>query len=629
MFFDTLGSLITSGSGVNLLLLMIVLPAVAAFLVLLMPKAAYGAKAGIFLVATIANLLFAVSIFLGEEMTMLIPWAGFEINLALRIYDFSQMMIVLTGGFAFLVGLYATSSLRKKSYSGHFFFYFLITLALVNGAFLANNLVVMLFFWEGLLVTLFGMIIIGNKEKPKAAVKAILLNGAADLLLMLGIAALAMEAGTFMMDSIMDVPVEGLGILGFVCMMLGAAGKAGSMPFHSWIPAAATKAPLPFMAILPAALEKMLGIYLLVRITLNFFHFEAGSSFSILVMSIGAATIVLAVAMALIQKDMKRLLSYHAISQVGYMILGIGTAIPIGIVGGIFHMVNHVIYKCCLFLTAGSVEKQTGTTDLGKISGLGRYMPITAICFIIAAMAISGVPPFNGFFSKELVFDAALESGMIFYIAAILGALLTAASFLKLGHAAFFGPVKLPKEMQGKKVKESSSPMLLPMIVLAGFCVFFGIWNAVPLSYIEPLLGSDLAGHHFAGWPHSITLVMISVGVLVLAVINHLVGYKLSGSGLKAADHIHYMPGIKRIYSGAEKHYFDPYDILMLIFNFLAYVFYCIDRSIDWLYNVLFVKIVKGASSAMRSFNTGSTGRYISWVFAGAAVLLLMFIILV
>ena len=89
-------------------------------------------------------------------------------------------------------------------------------------------------------------------------------------------------------------------------------------------------------------------------------------------------------------------------------------------------MINHVIYKCCLFLTAGSVEKQAGTTDLNKISGLGRFMPITAICFIIAALSISGVPPFNGFFSKELIFDAALESGVIFYIAAILGAFLTA-----------------------------------------------------------------------------------------------------------------------------------------------------------------------------------------------------------
>jgi NADH-quinone oxidoreductase subunit L len=141
--------------------------------------------------------------------------------------------------------------------------------------------------------------------------------------------------------------------------------------------------------------------------------------------------------MALIQKDYKRLLSYHAISQVGYMILGIGTAVPVGIVGGLFHMINNALYKSCLFLTGGSVEKQTGTTDLEKLGGIGSKMPITFACFIITALSISGVPPFNGFFSKELVYDGALERGFIFYLAAVVGSFFTAASFLKLGHAAF------------------------------------------------------------------------------------------------------------------------------------------------------------------------------------------------
>jgi len=627
--FNAIGSLITSGSGINLLLLMVVLPAVLALVMLVIPRNAYFVRSGIFVAATVVNLLFAIGLFVGEEMTMLIPWAGFEINLAFRVYDFSQLMILVAAGFAFLVGLYSMAFMRGKSYNHQFFFYYLITMALINGAFLANNLVVMLFFWEGLLVTLFGMIIIGNKTKPQAAVKALILNGTADLLLMLGIAATCMQAGTLMMDVMVDIPLEGLGILGFVCMMLGAAGKAGSMPFHSWIPDAAKQAPLPFMAILPAALEKMLGIYLLARIALNFYDFRPGSSLSILVMSIGAITIVLAVFMALIQKDMKRLLSYHAISQVGYMILGIGTAVPVGIVGGLFHMINHVIYKCCLFLTAGSIEKQTGTTNLKQISGLGGFMPITAICFIIAALSISGVPPFNGFFSKELVFDAALESGMIFYIAAVLGAFLTAASFLKLGHAAFFGPVKLPKNVQKDDVLEAPGAMLLPMIVLALICILFGVWNALPLSFIQPLLGSDLAGANYAGWPHSITLVLISVGVLLLAGLNHYLGYRHTGEGLKAADHIHYLPGLHLIYNGAEKHYFDPYDIIMLIFRMISYVCFYIDRAINWIYDVLMVKIVSSTSAAMKLFNNGSISRYISWTFSGVVFLLLLFILLV
>ena len=627
--FSALNSLITSGSGVNLLIIMIVVPAIIALVTILIPKSSYFGRAIVFLLTTVINLLFAIALFVGEEMTLLIPWADFGINLSLRVYDFSQFMVLAAACFAFLVALYSISFMRNKSYSGKFFFYYLITLALVNGAFLANNLVVMLFFWEGLLVTLFGMTIIGNRKKPAVAMKALILNGVADLLLMFGIAITAMQADTMMMDMIMDIPMEGLGILGFVCMMLGAIGKAGSMPFHSWIPDAAEQAPLPFMAILPAALEKMLGIYLLVRVCLNFYDFVPGSTLSIVVMAIGAITLVLAVGMALIQKDMKKLLSYHAISQVGYMILGIGTALPVGIVGGIFHMINHVIYKCCLFLTAGSVEKQTGTTDLNKISGLGRFMPITAICFIVAALSISGVPPFNGFFSKELIFDAALESGVIFYIAAILGAFLTAASFLKLGHAAFFGPVKLPENVREKDMMEAPGAMLLPMIVLAVFCVIFGIGNAIPLSIIQPLLGDALGGANFAGWPHSIVLVLISIGVLLLALLNHYWGYRRTGAGLKAVDHIHYLPGLHQVYNCAEKHYFDPYNILMLIFKFISYVCFAIDRCINWIYDVLLVKTIQGTATAMKNFDSGSTSRYIAWMFTGMAFVLMMFILLI
>jgi NADH:ubiquinone oxidoreductase subunit 5 (subunit L)/multisubunit Na+/H+ antiporter MnhA subunit len=331
----------------------------------------------------------------------------------------------------------------------------------------------------------------------------------------------------------------------------------------------------------------------------------------------------------LIQKDMKRLLSFHAISQVGYMTLGIGTALPVGIIGGLFHMINHVIYKCCLFLTAGSVEKQVGTTNLGQFGGLGRFMPITAICFIVAALSISGVPPFNGFFSKELVFDAALESGMIFYIAALVGAFLTAASFLKLGHSAFFGKAKMPEGINEKNVVEAPGAMLLPMILLAALCVFFGLGNAVPLSFIQPLLGDSLAGADFSGWPHSMTLVLISVAVLLLAALNHYIGVRSTGSALKAVDHIHHMPVLRQIYNGAEKHYFDPYSILMLLVKFVAYICFSIDRSINWIYDVFFVKIITGTSAAMKNFSNGSISRYISWMFAGIAFLLLLFIVLV
>jgi len=151
--------------------------------------------------------------------------------------------------------------------------------------------------------------------------------------MILGISLLWASTGTLTMDKIQVEP-HGLTVAAFVLMMIGAIGKAGAMPFHTWIPDAALDAPVSFMAFMPASFEKLLGIYLLARITLDFFVLKAGSGLSILLMIIGAATIVLAVFMALIQKDFKKLLSFHAVSQVGYMVLGVGTAIPVGIAGG-------------------------------------------------------------------------------------------------------------------------------------------------------------------------------------------------------------------------------------------------------------------------------------------------------
>jgi len=179
--------------------------------------------------------------------------------------------------------------------------------------------------------------------------------------------------------------------LAFVLLMVGAISKAGAMPFHSWIPDAASDAPLPFMALMPGAMEKLAGIYFLTRVSVQLFHVASGWA-STLMMVVGACTILLAVLMALVQKDFKRLLSFHAISQVGYMILGIGTGIPVAIAGGLFHMINNALYKSTLFLTGGAVELQAGSTDLRQVSGLGKKMPVTLGCFLVAALSISGSP---------------------------------------------------------------------------------------------------------------------------------------------------------------------------------------------------------------------------------------------
>jgi formate hydrogenlyase subunit 3/multisubunit Na+/H+ antiporter MnhD subunit len=601
----------------SFILLPIAIPFIAGLVVLLIGSRIQSVKEAIALLATAATLGLTITLF-RENINFSIPWTGFGIDFALRLYHFSAFILVAASAFSFLFVLYSCSFMRDKPRLNQFYCYLLVTLAMTNGAVLADNLVLMLFFWEGLLLTLFGMIAIGRPGAFKTAIKAFIIVGVTDLCLMIGIGLAGHLAGTMTISKI-SLPVDSLGALAFILMMIGAISKAGSVPFHTWIPDAAVDAPLPFMAFLPASLEKLLGIYLLARISLDMFKLSVGSWISILLMTIGAITILIAVMMALVQKDYKRLLSYHAVSQVGYMILGIGTCLPVGIIGGLFHMINNSLYKSCLFLTGGAVEKQTGTTDLAKLGGLWLKMPVTFVCFVIAAVSISGVPPFNGFFSKELIYDAALERGTVFYLAAILGTFLTAASFLKLGHAAFLGKMS----DANKNVRETKLPMLVPMVVIAAVCVVFGVWNYLPIdNLIKPILGAErLEGLHIA--PNTM-LITVTVIVLIGALLHHLFAAKVNGGGYKASDHIRHAPFLEGVYTKAENRWFDPYDIGLKIVQGISRFGWWIDRAIDWLYEDFVVKIAAGVTSLIRMAHTGSYSMYVVWSLIGVLFVVIM-----
>lgn len=602
----------------------IFLPVAAGLLSLCLPKSARKAAGFISLVITAAILAVSVKLFMVKsEVLFTLPWVGMGAEFILRAYHFSKFILLASAGFSFLIALYSLPFMSGKDNARQFFAYLLITFGFVNGAVLADNLLLLIFFWEGLLVTLFAMIAIGGKGSFKTATKALIISGVTDLCLMFGIVLTARLAGTMTISQI-NLPLATLSSAAFVFLMIGAISKAGSMPFHTWIPDAAVDAPLPFMAFLPAALEKLLGIYMLSRISLDMFQLHEHHWLSYLMMTVGAITILLAVMMALIQKDYKRLLSYHAISQVGYMILGIGTMVPVGIVGGIFHMINHAMYKSCLFLTGGSVEKQAGTTDLSNLGGLARKMPITFICFAITAASISGAPPFNGFFSKELIYDGALDRGLIFYMAAVLGSFFTAASFLKLGHAAYFGKIK----DENRNVKEAPPAMLIPMIIIAGFCVLFGVYNYLPLTkLIEPILGEHrLEGHVFYGMPSNIKLVLITIVVILGAIGNHIFGVKMKGSGLKAVDHIHYSPVLVSIYDKAEQRFFDPYEIGLKIMNVIATLSFKTDRAVDWIYNVFSVKTAVKIGNETSMWHRGNYSIYIVWIMLGTIAMTLFLV---
>lgn len=625
-----------------LLVLPVILPLGASLLCLLPGEGRARASGSIAVVATAVTLGIAV-LAAGWHAALALPWFEPGFTFALRTSRASAFLLVAIAGFAFLTTLYATLFLQGWRAAHRFFFFAVATVAFANGVVLADDLVVLLVFWEGLLITGFAMIVTGRPAAYATAIKSFIIVGLSDLCLMAGVILTGSLAHTLRLSGI-HLPASGAASLAFVLLFIGALGKAGAMPFHSWIPDAAIDAPLPFMALLPASIEKLLGIYLLARITLDLFAVEPGSWLSTLMMIVGALTILLAVMMALAQKSYKRLLAYHAISQVGYMVLGVGTALPIGIVGGLFHMINHAIYKSGLFLTAGSVERQTGTTELARLGGLARAMPVTFVLFVIVAAAICGVPPLNGFFSKELIYEAALARGWPFYAAALLGTFLTAASFLKLGHAVYLGRHRTggreseglgerptgaepsgailargpaaPAEGEAEgRVREAPWPILLPIAVLAAACLLFGLDNPLPLRhFIEPILGVRLAGESFGGLPRSLPLTLATVVVLLAALLNHLWGARRSGSGLAADDHILHGPLLRRVYPPALAGRLDPYAIGRPAVRGLAVALHAIDRAVDWLYEGLAVGVKSALAGLLSRAQSGSFRLYLLWM---------------
>ena len=247
-----------------------------------------------------------------------------------------------------------------------------------------------------------------------------------------------------------------------------------------------------------------------------------------LLMIIGAVTILAAVFMAMVQHDLRRLLSFHAVSQVGYMVLGIGSGSVIGIVGGLFHMLNNAIYKSCLFLCAGKVEERTGEFELDKLGGLARHMPLAFVGCSIAALAISGVPPLNGFVSKWLVYQGVLTQGSALapfvLVAAVFGSALTLASFVKVVHSCFWGGQPEGLQVRPGRLAWATG---VPIVVLALLCVGLGLGAKYPVDFLASIGESELGiGEALAGegqaldyasglWSPATATLLILIGIVL------------------------------------------------------------------------------------------------------------------
>ncbi|MDH5365145.1 MAG: proton-conducting transporter membrane subunit, partial [Dehalococcoidia bacterium] len=336
----------------NLLHYLIIIPFIVGLFCLVIPKKLSKLRDLLAIGGGLATFYFTIVGFLRK------PVEWYYNNLLLfKVDNLSGFILLAIGLFGVLIVVYSLKFMAGKERLNEYYTYLLWTIGGACGAILANNLILLLVFWGFLGLTLYLLIGIGGPEATSAAKKTFIIVGGSDCLMILGIGIVWLLSGSFQMDNISVYLTGPLPTIAFISLAIASFAKAGAMPMHTWIPDCAEKAPIPVTAFLPASLDKLLGIYLLGRIAMDLFVMNRMMGQLLLV--VGAVTIIAAVMMALVQHDLKKLLSYHAVSQVGYMVLGIGTGNPIGIAGGIFHMLNHAIYKGCLFLTGGAVEHRT------------------------------------------------------------------------------------------------------------------------------------------------------------------------------------------------------------------------------------------------------------------------------
>ena len=591
---------------ISLLVFTIAVPFILSIFALLTKKNA----AVIALAAGLIDLAIAINVFFSKE---------FGLSLfSLHSYTLSAGTFLAASFLTTMVILYSIKFMEKHERLNEYYCYILLTLGATAGALFSNDFLTLMLFWGMLGATLYLLIGMGGPGSAAAAKKSFIIVGGADALMILGIGIILiftrnLQIGIMQIQFIGPIPY-----IAYFCLAIGALAKSGAVPLHTWIPDSAEKAPVPVMAFLPASLDKLLGIYLLARLSLDVFEITPGSTISTLLLLLGSITIIVAVMAALVQHNLKKLLSFHAVSQVGYMLLGIGTALPIGIAGGLLHMLNNAIYKCCLFLSAGAVEKKAKTTELDKLGGLGRLMPITFISALIASLSISGMPPFNGFVSKWLIYQSLVELGsssslwVIWLAAAMFGSALTLASFIKVIHAVFLGQWTSDRH----NVSEVSWQMWLPMAILASLCLLFGIFAMQTTLglFIIPSVPLFL----FSGFFDPVLAALLLITGLVIGALIYL------ASGRKLVSKPAYIGGESIPEDDLKVPATDFYNTIRQ-WNFLGRTYRLAENNAMDLYSMCRRSAYR-LSDAASLMHNGLLHTYIAWMFLGAILILMVLV---
>jgi len=444
---------------------------------------------------------------------------GLTIHLGLILDSLTAVMLLVVTIVSLMVQIYSQGYMKGDP--GYHRYYAAMSLftASMLGLVLADNLLFVYVFWE--MVGLCSYLLIGfwfhKKSAADAAKKAFIVTRLGDFGFLAAILLLYFNTGTFDIAQLHSLAIAGtLGgtVLTWAAIGIfaGAAGKSAQFPLHVWLPDA-MEGPTPVSALIHAATMVAAGVFLVARTYPLFAHsMEAMTTVAV----IGGFTAIFAATMGLVMTDIKRVLAYSTISQLGYMMLGLGTG---GVAIGIFHLFNHAFFKALLFLGAGSVNHATGTFDMRQMGGLRKFMPWTYATFLIASISIAGIWPLSGFWSKDEILASALQAQPVLFALAMITVFMTAFYMFRVVFMTFGGDYRGGEEGHGKP-HESPPVMVMPMVVLAVLAVVSGLWNVT--GSFSALFGHGETHSFAAGFfgilTHAlpwISLILAGLGILL------------------------------------------------------------------------------------------------------------------
>jgi multicomponent Na+:H+ antiporter subunit D len=451
----------------------VIIPLAAAFLIPLAGKRIERAGDIVSVAATIS--LSALSIFMVSLVTIrkiLVydagRWAA-PVGISMVIDGLSVFMLVIVNSIAFLVALYSAGYVKKYTDTWKFYTLFMLMVAGMNGVLISGDLFNMYVALEIAAIAGYSLVAFGiDAESLEASFKYAVMGAAGSSFMLLGISFLYSYTSTLNMADMAGVIASGAGpskIIPFVSalFLMGFGLKAALVPFHAWLPDAHSSAPTPISAMLSGLLIKVLGVYALSRIFFNIFGMTP--RLSMILTALAVMSMVVAGVLAFGQYDIKRLLAYSSISQIGYIALGLGIGTPLSIMGALFHLFNHSISKSLLFLNAGAIERYTGTRDLRRMPGVLARSPVTGYTNLIGAMSICGIPPLGGFWSKIIIIFACIQADRpILAFIAIAVSILTLGYYFKAVTPVLFGSNGSHSADVGKPI---TITMAIPMVTLA------------------------------------------------------------------------------------------------------------------------------------------------------------------